>query len=302
MCDDGGSTGILRDELGVLPPGDARQCLVALSENDEIRNLFSYRFSAGSLSGQSLGNIILSGLELQHGSFETAVQVASKILRIRGRVVPVALGPHKLALTDGYTQVLGQHKIEHHSLVDPKARVRLEPASRVNPKAEQAIREADMVIIAPGSFYTSLLPVMSVNGVAEALQETQATVVMVANLVNKPLHTKDWHIADYVAKLSEYIGQGQVDTVLYNTEPIAKMLLKKYAEDNEFPVRADQHGFAGCNVAVMGMPLVSNVLAAQDPADKAVRRTLIRHDPWKVKECIEQLLVVTTAKKKPSKI
>lgn len=302
MCDDGGSTGILRDELGVLPPGDARQCLVALSENDEIRNLFSYRFSAGSLSGQSLGNIILSGLELQHGSFETAVQVASKILRIRGRVVPVALGPHKLALTDGDTQVLGQHKVEHHSLVDPKARVRLEPASRVNPKAEQAIREADMVIIAPGSFYTSLLPVMSVNGVAEALQETQATVVMVANLVNKPLHTKDWHIADYVAKLSEYIGQGQVDTVLYNTEPIAKMLLKKYAEDNEFPVRADQHGFAGCNVAVMGMPLVSSVVAAQDPADKAVRRTLIRHDPWKVKECIEHLLVVTTAKKKPSKI
>ena len=92
MCDDGGSTGVLRDELGVLPPGDARQCLVALSDAPETRDLFDFRFSDGRLEGQSLGNIILSGLELQHGSFEKAIEIASRILRIRGEVVPVALG------------------------------------------------------------------------------------------------------------------------------------------------------------------------------------------------------------------
>ena len=101
MCDDGGSTGVLRDELGVLPPGDVRQCLVALSEKPELRDLFSYRFDSGGLAGHSLGNIILSGLELQHGSFEKAVEVASNILRIRGKVVPVALGNHQLVMQDG---------------------------------------------------------------------------------------------------------------------------------------------------------------------------------------------------------
>jgi uncharacterized cofD-like protein len=290
MSDDGGSTGVLRDELGVLPPGDARQCLVALSESPEIRDLFSFRFGDGRLSGQSLGNIILSGLELQHGSFEKAVEVASKILRIRGRVLPVALGKHHLVMQDGSITVDGQWNIAIHTIQQPNARVYLSPASVLNPKAATAIRRANLVVVAPGALYYSLLPVFSVNGIAEVLRESKAHVVAVINLVNKPTHTKGWHVADYVHKIEEYIGTGQIDTVLYNNELISNELLKKYAAEGEYPVAIEPERFRELSARLIPAQLVDDRPYAQDVADKAIRRTLIRHDPWAVKTQIENII------------
>lgn len=279
MCDDGGSTGVLRDELGVLPPGDVRQCLVALSEQPELGELFSYRFSSGSLAGHSLGNIILSGLELQHGSFEEAVEVASNILRIRGKVVPVALGSQRLVMQDGTGQIVGQHAIDLHTVASTDASVQLEPASAANPTAVRAIEEADLVVISPGSLYTSLLPVLSVDGIAAALTETSAPIVMIANLVNKPNQTPDWHVADYVRKIEQYTGAGTIDTVLYNTQTIPPELLQRYAEEGEYPVASDMQRFTELQANIVGADLVSETMAKQDAADKAIRRTLIRHDP-----------------------
>jgi len=281
MCDDGGSTGVLRDELGVLPPGDVRQCLVALSEKPELRDLFSYRFDSGGLAGHSLGNIILSGLELQHGSFEKAVEVASNILRIRGKVVPVALGNHQLVMQDGDQEIVGEHAIDLRT-ISGDARVRIEPKSTINPAALHAIEQADLVVISPGSLYTSLLPVFSVNGVVEALAGTKAHIVMVANLVNKSSQTPDWHIADYVKKIEEYIGVGVIDTVLYNTEAISLDLLKRYAEEGEFPIMSDPQRFAELSATVVGADLVSDTIEQQDAADTAIHRTLIRHDPTRL--------------------
>lgn len=296
MCDDGGSTGVLRDELGVLPPGDARQCLVALSESPEIRDLFSYRFAAGSLSGQSLGNIILSGLELQHGSFEEAVRVASAILRIKGKVLPVVLGDHKLVMRDGSAVVKGQETIRLHTINQSDARVSLEPYSTLNPKADKAIREADIVVIAPGGLYWSLLPVFSVNGIAEALQSTRGQVVYISNLVNKPGQTPNWDVVDYIKKIEEYIGEGAIDVVIYNTTPISKDLLSKYAQDGEYPVQVTAERFDTVGSQFVGAPLVSETIYAQDTADKAVKRTLIRHDGWRVKTEVEKLLKANNPK------
>ncbi len=290
MSDDGGSTGVLRDELGVLPPGDARQCLVALSESPDIRGLFDYRFGAGSLAGQSLGNMILSGLELQHGSFEKAVEVASDVLRIRGNVIPVVLGSHKLVMRDGDDEIVGQFAIREHAIHTRPARVRLEPVSALNPKAEQAIRDSGIVVIAPGGLYYSLLPIFSVNGIREALTDTKATVIYVANLVNQPGHTDDWHVADYVTKLEEYIGEGAIDMVLYNDKPISDYLLKKYAAEGEYPVDVSAEKFADVQYKTVGVPLVSSKFHKQDAADTVVRRTLIRHDGRKVREFIQTLL------------
>lgn len=290
MSDDGGSTGVLRDELGVLPPGDARQCLVALSESPELRNMFNYRFGTGSLAGQSLGNIILSGLELQHGSFEEAVAVASRLLRIRGTVVPVALGEHSLVMRDGDQEITGQHKIDLHEIVSKDPTVRLEPGLRINPAADQAIRSADLVIFAPGSLYTSLLPNCSVSGIAEALAETHARVVMVANLVNKATHTKDWHIVDFVKVIESYVGEGTIDMVLYNTKPISASLLEKYAEAGDFPVATTDDRFHEVTASFRPARLVSSTLAVQDSADKAIRRTLIRHDGFRLATEIQALL------------
>lgn len=290
MCDDGGSTGVLRDELGVLPPGDARQCLVALSETPDIRELFNYRFSDGSLQGQSLGNLILSGLELQQGGFEKAVETASSILRITGEVLPVVLGNHTLELTDGAEVIRHEHVIDNYEVKTNDVRVALTPDSTLNPKAEQAILAADMIVIAPGSLYTSLLPILSVPGMREALRTSKAQLVMVANLVNKPAQTQGWHVADYVHAMEQYIDAGRINTVLYNSQEIKPELLQKYAEAGELPVETSTDKFKDVFADVVAANLVANEVARQNSADTAVARTLIRHDPQRVKAEIQKLL------------
>lgn len=289
MSDDGGSTGGLRDELGVLPPGDVRQCLVALSDSLEVRNLFSYRFSDGQFEGHSLGNIILSGLELQHDSFEEAVRVAGEILHIAGRVIPVTLQQHTLCMQDGPEAIRGECRIGSREVRDPSATVWLEPKAVINPRAAQAILAADMVVLAPGNFYGSLLPLLSAEGMAEALAASQAVVVCVANLVNKPGVTQDWHVVDYVQRLEQKVGQ-VVDIVLYNNKRITPRLLQKYAADGELPVHFDAKRFKELTIPAIGRQLVAKEIAEQDPADTAIRRTLIRHDADRVCAELTQLL------------
>jgi len=291
MSDDGGSTGMLRDELGVLPPGDIRQCLVALSDKKEARDLFSYRFSTGSFRGQSLGNMILSGLELQYGDLEKAITVAGSLLDITGRVVPVTLQKHRLVLRDGWKTVRGQGRISNYSIKKPSGlKLWLEPAAVINPQATAAIMAADMVVIAPGNFYGSLVPLCLVDGVADALQRTAAPVVSITNLVNKPGQSPDWHVADYVQHQEKYLGKGAIDIVLYNTQHISDELLGRYAQEGEFPVRTDPARFAELPARAVGVPLVAKELAVQDPADHMIRRTLIRHDPEAVVEELRKLL------------
>lgn len=290
MSDDGGSTGALRDELGVLPPGDARQCLVALSKSPEVRNLFSYRFAEGQLGGHTVGNIILSALEKQHGSFAKAVAVASEILRITGKVVPVTLGDHRLVMDDGEEVIRGENTVKDRPIVNDEARVRLEPAATLNPDAYKAIAEADLVVIAPGNLYGSLLPLFVVGGMAEALGSTKAKIVSVTNLVTKPGQTDGWHVVDYVKQLERYIGEGQIDYVLYNNEPISDELLGKYAAANEFPVATEKDRFAEIGAKSIGARFVARDISAQDPADIAIRRTLIRHDARQVGKHLMQIL------------
>lgn len=279
MSDDGGSTGVLRDELGVLPAGDVRQCLVALSDLPEVRDLFSYRFEAGRFKGQSLGNIILSGLELQYGNFEEAIRVAGNLLHSRGTVVPVTVDKHTLVVDDGKHTHRGEHVIDGPLPLSASATVRLDPAAQLHPHARDAIMAADMIIIAPGSFHTSLLPILAVSGMREALKTTPAKVVSVTNLINKPGQTDDWHVVDYVTHLQRYMGKGVLDVVLYNNELIAPDLLEKYAADGEFPVGIASHRFREvAGVEMIGARLVSKEIARRESNSDAVRRTLIRHD------------------------
>jgi uncharacterized cofD-like protein len=290
MSDDGGSTGSLRDELGVLPPGDIRQCLVALSDNPAVRDLFSFRFSKGRLKGQSLGNIILSGLELQYGSFEEAVWVAGELLHITGRVVPVTLDKHTLVARDGRRTYRGEHIIDGALRLSPAAQLSLDPPAQLNPLAQAAIHVADLVVIAPGSFYSSLVPVVTVSGMAEALAATKAKVVSITNLVNKPLQTDSWHAVDYVKQLERYLGAGAIDVVLYNNQPIAPRLLKKYAAEGEFPVLTDKNRLREISATAIGARLVSPDISTPNPADTAIRRTLIRHDSEAVCRQLRKLL------------
>jgi uncharacterized cofD-like protein len=294
MSDDGGSTGILRDELGVLPPGDVRQCLVALSDLPEVRDLFGYRFEAGRLKGQSLGNIILSGLELQYGNFEDAVRIAGDLLHSRGAVVPVTFDKHVLVVDDGSRVHRGEHIIDGPLPLSTAATVRLEPLAQLNPQAREAIMAADMIIIAPGSLHTSLLPILAVSGMAAALKATPAKVVSVTNLINKPGQTDDWHVVDYAKQLERYMGDGVLDVVLYNSEPITDTLLQKYASEGEFPVRIELERFTEItDVRMVDARLVSREIATQSAASDVVRRTLIRHDADAV--CYELIKLLRSA-------
>jgi uncharacterized cofD-like protein len=290
MSDNGGSSGELRDELGVLPPGDIRQCLVALSNYKETRNLFSYRFGEGKLEGHPVGNIILSALELQYGSFTQAVKIVSELLQITGKVIPVSTTKHHLCMIDGKQIIKGEFRVAAHQLEHKNAKIYLEPKAIINPEANQAIKSADLVIIAPGNLYGSLLPALAVDGMKQALKQTKAKVVMVANLINKPKQTMDWHVANYFEQMEKYIDKDTIDIILYNNKPPNKELLKKYAQDNEYPPKTDQLGFSKIKAQMIGTNLVASQRYRQDPNDKAIKRSLIRHNANEVQRQLQAIL------------
>lgn len=302
MSDDGGSTGTLRDELGVLPPGDVRQCLVALSDTPEIRDLFSYRFDRGSLANQSLGNVILSGLELKYGSFEKAIKIAGSILHISGRVVPVTLDKHTLVLQDGAETIRGEWIIVNHRIQNPGAQIEHDPVACINPEAAEAIRRADLIVVAPGNFYGSLMPALVVDGMVEAWQASTAHKVVIANLVNKPGQTDGWHVVDYIKEFEKHIGDGQIDTILFNNEPPDRALLQAYAADQEFPVLTDLKRFKEVRAVAIGRNLVAKKPFVQDKNDTVIRRTLIRHDAARVAKLLLQIHRRISAPAKPHKV
>jgi uncharacterized cofD-like protein len=278
MCDDGGSTGRLRDELGVLPAGDVRQCLVALSNAPEIRDIFGYRFGEGSLAGQSLGNIILAGLELQYKDFRQAIKVASSVLNITGQAIPITTDKHILVLRDGKRVIRGQFEIDQTAIRTPDPKLELEPNAIMNPDALAALRQADLIVLAPGSLYGSLLSLLAVNGVPEAIRAAKAPKVVIANLVTKPGQTDGWHVVDYIHKFEQYLGKDTIDMVLYNNRPPSDYLLKKYAVEGEFPVVFDTERFKEIKAKAIGGNVVAGHVFPAPTNDTAVRRTFIRHD------------------------
>ena len=289
MSDDGGGTGKLRDEYGVLPPGDVRQCLVALSDAPEVRDLFSFRFGSGSLKNQTIGNIMLSGLELQHGCFEKAIEVASSILSIRGRVVPVTTEKHTLVMQDGDTLVRGESHISKHAVTSKTTTLTHEPPAHINPRATEAITDADLVVIAPGDHNSSILAALAVNGMAEAIAGSKAKIVAMTNLVTKPTQTHGWHVSDFAKSYEHYIGEGQLDYVLYNNRLPSSELLQRYAKEGELAVSTEPQRMKEIQAKAIGAALVANEVFIQDANDTIIKRTLIRHD---AAEATRQLLKI----------
>jgi len=274
MADDGGSTGILRDELGVLPPGDVRQCLVALSEADVLmRDLFTYRFDKGGLRGHSFGNIFLSTLEKLTGSFEEAVLESSRILAVRGKVIPVSVGGMTLVCgKDG--ELRGEHAISRAALND-SGTLKLEPEAYANPRAVEAIEGADAIIIGPGDLYCSIIPNLLVRGVADAIKRSKAILVYNCNLMTKRGHTDGFSVSDYVREIENRIGEGRINFVTWNESAPNPTLLQKYAREGQ-PVGPIKTGEM-TKFKLIGADLVSLRVPVQNPGD-VIERTLIRHD------------------------
>ncbi len=279
MSDDGGSTGVLRDELGTLPPGDIRQCLVALSDSPEyMRTLLNYRFDEGMLKGHSFGNILITALEKTSGNFADAVKLAEHVLQVRGRVLPVTTEDIRLVATmsDG-TQVKLERNIQDHLFNNDRPLLSLDPHPQVNPEAAQAIRQADIVVVGPGDLYSSLIPVLLPEGMAQALKESQATVIYVSNLVNKPGKTDGMAVHDYTDQIERHLGGNVFDFVLYNTAKPGRELTEKYMREGETPVAADGNELAMRSYVALGERLLAGGVEQSD-ADVLLKRNLMRHD------------------------
>ncbi|HEV7952012.1 MAG TPA: gluconeogenesis factor YvcK family protein [Candidatus Saccharimonadales bacterium] len=281
MADDGGSTGVLRDELGALPPGDVRQCLVALSRSPQVRDLFNYRFEEGSLKGHAFGNLFLTALEKMNGNFADGVTMASEILNIVGVVEPITLSNVRLAMKDDGGEVIhGEFTIAHQEFNGHRPHMWLEPEATANPAALAAIAQADIVVIAPGNLYGSLAPALIVPGIGEALAQSKALKMYVCNLVTKPGQTDDFKVHDFADEIERLSGHSFLDYVLYNTESPTDELLSKYAQKGELSVTCDVTSFAHKTYKAVGANLLSSTIwknkNGSDPI--AAQRTLIRHD------------------------
>ena len=297
MADDGGSTGVLRDELGVLPPGDVRQCLVALSESSQVmRELMNYRFLEGGLSGHSFGNLFLSALEKIHGSFGKGIEEAMRILNVAGEVIPVTEHSADLRLELGDGSVLeGENSINHFD-IQQKGVKKIWYGSRVGAykKAMNRVSSADVIVIGPGNHYCSILPSFVIDSFARAVGESRAKVVYVSNLTNKSGHTSGWTLNDYVESLEGYIGKGRIDYVVANTQQPKKELIQKYEqkEGKDMLVAFEKELKDETRTYRMVLSrVVSDSIPNVEKGDAiAELRAFIRHDSDKIAKAIMLLL------------
>lgn len=278
MADDGGSTGILRDELGVLPPGDVRQCLVALSNSSRLmRSLMNYRFENGNLGGHSFGNLLLSALEKVTGSFEKAVEEAGRILYIRGKVIPVTIHQTRLKMVLNDRSVLeGEKEVYLSKCIDKGYKsIYLEPFPKVNPRVIDEIKTSDLIILGPGGLHTSIIPNLLVNGVSQAICESEAKKAFIVNLMNRKGQTTGYKSSDYVKEITKYLGKDVLDYILVNNQNPPKDLIDDYAEEGEL-IENDMKGDSRI--------VQANLLGSLESEAKKdlIKRSLIRHDSEKL--------------------
>ena len=287
VTDSGRSSGVIREQYGILPPGDVRNCLVALSETEEqekdLYQLFQYRFNKGSLNGMSLGNLLMAALTDITGSFDQAIKKASKILTIKGRVLPSTLtSTHICAeLKDG-------------SVVEEEFNVRAPrkaPIERVflksndvecPPDAISEIEKADIIVIGPGSLYTSVISNLLVGGIKDALQRTKAVKIYLCNIVTQPGQTDNYTASDHIKAIIKYLGEGILDYVLVNNNFPREEIIEKYRKEDADIVALDEN-LEKNNVAIEVTDLIENIEQKRVLWEK---QDLIRHDPEKLADSI----------------
>ncbi|MFA6461359.1 MAG: gluconeogenesis factor YvcK family protein [Candidatus Woesearchaeota archaeon] len=289
MADDGGSTGILRDELGVLPPGDVRQCLIALSDSSRLmRSLMNYRFENGGLQGHSFGNLLLSALEKTTGSFEKAVEEAGKILNIKGKVIPITTHQTRLKMLLNSGRLLeGEGEIYISTEVHKGFKsIYLEPFPKADPHAIDEIMNADLIILGPGGLYTSLIPNLLVEGIPKALRESKAKKLFIVNLMNKNSQNPEFKASHYLQEIVHYLGKDCFDYILINSGRPSKELIHLYSEEGDL-VEND----LSKDSRIVYVDLIENQTSEYSSSDVlSKKRALIRHDPKKLSQAILKIL------------
>ncbi|KKQ53489.1 MAG: hypothetical protein US70_C0003G0032 [Parcubacteria group bacterium GW2011_GWD2_38_11] len=295
MADDGGSTGVLRDELGVLPPGDVRQCLVSLSDSSEaLRELMNYRFEEGGLRGHSFGNLFLSALEKTNGNFSKGVEEAIKILNVKGQVIPVTNQDTNLFMELKNGKLLkGENEINHNHNIETIGIEKnfLMPTAQANKKAIKSILEADLIVIGPGNHYCSIVPNLLVKGISQAICKSKATVVYNCNLVNKHGHTEMFSLDEYVDSINYYLGKKRIDFVTFNSKKPAANLIKRYESQKELLISFDIDLRSKRTYRVLRSDILNSKKINFSPSDiLAKQRAFIRHDSDKLAKVLMMIL------------
>jgi len=270
VTDEGGSSGRLRTEFGILPPGDIRNCLVALADDEELfTRIFSYRFSNGrGLAGHSLGNLLLTAITHLTHDFAMAVRVSSEVLAIRGVIFPSTLADVRLRarLRDGRV-VSSESRINKTRV--PIAKLQIVPGRcKPLPETLAAIRQADLITLGPGSLYTSLIPNLLVHGIAEAIARSRALKVYIANLMTQPGETRRYTASDHVRALEKHAGGRLFDLIVLNTRALSPRLKRQYDAQRAEPVTNDLD-----EVRALGVePVTANLLEEDHVARHDSRR------------------------------
>ena len=260
VSDDGGGSGQLRQDLGMLPPGDIRNCLLALANAEpSMCKLLNYRFTEGKLAGQSFGNLFLAALNGIYDSFDQAVFRMSEVLAITGRVLPVTTTDVYLeAFFEDGTQVIGEtnivnYKKKHQSRIK---RVELRPGSpEAYRQALESVAEAEMIILGPGSLYTSIIPNLLVGGMARTLNDSTALKVYVCNVMTQEGETEGYSAFDHVQSIISHSGPRCIDVCLVNSESVPPEIRLRYDEERAVPVFVDRDRFAAAGIQLVERPL-----------------------------------------------
>lgn len=282
VADDGGGSGVLRQDLNMPPPGDIRSCMEALADTESLmQKLLAYRFTEGRLAGQAFGNLLLAALAGVSDSFDQAVARMSQVLAITGQILPVTNANVQLeAIFENGASVCGESKIFdfkkqqncriHH--------VRLLPENPpALPAAVEAIRRADVILLGPGSLYTSVIPNLLVDGIADAIQDSHALKIYICNIMTQDGETEGMTASDHISALLEHGGPGLVKLCLCNSDPVDEAMVRRYSLEDAEPLRVDRRAVELLGAEVVLRPLLDE------------RSNFARHSGVKVARAVLEL-------------
>jgi len=285
VSDDGGGSGILRDELGIPPPGDIRNCIQALSNAEPtIEKLMSYRFDSGNLRGQNFGNLFLAAINGISESFDKAVIRMGEVLSITGRVLPVSVDDlHLWAEFEDGSMVVGESKIAaaKNERLSRIRRVEIAPTDAVAlPECIQALEKADIIVLGPGSLYTSIIPNLLINGIVDAISCSDALKLYVCNIMTQPGETDGYSVSEHIRGIFDHTVERLFDYCIVNSESeLLREVLERYSESGAEPVVVDDD-----EISALGVGLIRSVLVA-------VQDNMVRHDSDKLAQEILRLFV-----------
>lgn len=279
VADDGGSTGKLRSELAIPAPGDIRNVIAALSDAEPmLLDLFQHRFVNGNVSGHSMGNILLAAMTSITGNFNTGIKEISRVLNVKGNIYPISNESMSLHanMTDG-TIVSGESAIPLANKTIERVFLQPEPVTPL-PNAVQAIERADLIVISPGSLYTSIIPNLIIPEIDTAIREASGRVVYVCNVMTQQGETTGYTASDHVKAIDEHIGEGCIDSVIVHNESISKSARSMYAEENAEPVINDIDQLRAMNLQVVEEDIIDH------------SRVTLRHDTYKIAKLLFSMM------------